>query len=126
MTFLTDIGVEFYPFNPNSKQKVRYVLRGLPRSTGSNQVMAVLREKGIIVSNARQIKWKAMLYGVCIVTLLPLWVITILMTEENITDLKRLTGILNFVLKIQYSIFHRYQCNAMLPRRMLWPQGKLL
>jgi len=101
VTFLRDSGVEFYTFNPNPEQQIRYVLRGLPPSTDSEEVIAGLREKGVVVSHARQIKRNVNIEGVRTTTLLPLWVVTILKTEENITLLKKTTGILNFVIKIQ-------------------------
>ena len=66
------------------------MLRGLPPSTDSEEVMARLREKGVVVSHARQIKRNVIVDGVRIATLLPLWDITILKTEENISALKQL------------------------------------
>ena len=43
VTFLEDSGVEFFTFNPNPGQQIRYVLRGLPLVTDSDEVMAGLR-----------------------------------------------------------------------------------
>ena len=96
LTLLKDSGVEFYTLNRNPEQKV-------PPSTDSNEVIVGLRDKGIIVSNARQLKRNGLVYvdGVRNITLLPLWVITISQTEEHITNLIQITGILNFVMKIQ-------------------------
>jgi Arginine methyltransferase-interacting protein, contains RING Zn-finger len=101
VVFLKGKGVEYFTFNPNPEQNMRFVLRGLPPNTESDEVVAGLREKGIEVSHARQIKRNAVIDGVRTVTLLPLWVITVLKTEENITKLKATTGILNFLVRIQ-------------------------
>ena len=54
VTSLKDSGVEFYTFNPNREQQIRYVLRCLPLGTDNNKLMAGLREKDIVVSNADQ------------------------------------------------------------------------
>ena len=84
VTFLRDGGVKFYTCNPNPEQQVRYVFRGLPPSTDSNEVMAGLREKGIVICKALQFKRNVIMDGVRTATLLPLCVITILKTVENI------------------------------------------
>ena len=99
--YLDGRGVEFYTFDPNPGQMVKYILRGLPPSTECEEIMAGLREKGVEVSHARQIKRNILEDGVRVVTLLPMWVITIPKKPENINNLKHLTGILNFVIRIQ-------------------------
>ena len=43
VTFLRECVVKLYTFNPNPEQQIRYVLRGLPPSNDSNEVMAGLR-----------------------------------------------------------------------------------
>ena len=75
---------------------MRFVLRGLPPNIDSDEVVAVLREKGVEISNVSQIKRNTMLDGVRSATLLPLWILTVLKSEENITKLNTLIGILNF------------------------------
>ena len=112
LTFLKDSGVEFYNFNPNPEKQIRYVLRGLPPNTDRDEVMVGLREKVIVVFNVRQIKRNVIIAGVRTVTFLPLWVITILKAEENIYNLKEVTVMLIFVIKIQdYRIISRImQC----------------
>jgi len=80
---------------------VKYNLRGLPPSTECEEIIAGLREKGVEVSHARQIKRNIVEDGVRVVTLLPMWVITIPKRPDNINTLKHITGILNFVIRIQ-------------------------
>ena len=75
VTFHGESGVEFYIFNPNPQQQIRYVHRGLPPSNDSGELMAVLREKGVVVSHARQIKRNVTVDCVRTTTLLPLCVI---------------------------------------------------
>ena len=99
--YLDGRGVEFYTFDPNPGQMVKYILRGLPPSTECEEIMAGVREKDVEVSHARQIKRNILEDGVRVVTLLPMWVITIPKKPDNINTLKQLTGILNFVIRIQ-------------------------
>ena len=99
--FLKDHGVEFYSFNPNPMQQVKFLLRGLPPSMESNEIVEGLREKGVETSYARQIKRNITIEGVKTVTLLPLRVITVARNEENIKLLKNTTGILKFLIKVQ-------------------------
>jgi hypothetical protein len=77
------------------------VFRGLPPSTGCDEIISGLREKGVDVSYARQLKRNETIDGVRSVTLLPLWVITVIKNPENIARLMGLTGILNFVIRIR-------------------------
>ena len=44
--YLEGRGTEFYSFNPNPGQMVKYILRGLPPSTECEEIMAGLGEKG--------------------------------------------------------------------------------
>ena len=60
-----------------------------------------LREKGVEVSYARQLKRNVTIDGVRTGTLLPVWVITVTKNPENIARLTGLTGILNFVIRIR-------------------------
>ena len=101
VTYLRGRGVEFFTFNPNPIHQVRYVLRGLPPSMECNEIIAGLREKGVEVSYARQLKRNVTIDGVRTVTLLPMWVITVTKNPENIAKLTGLTGILNFVIRIR-------------------------
>ena len=65
MMFLNKNGVEFYTLNHNPEQ-----LHRIPFSKDSNEVVARLREKDLIVSNVRQIKRNAIIYSDHTVTLL--------------------------------------------------------
>ena len=56
-------------------------------------------EKGVETSYARQIKRNISIEGVKTVT--PLWMITVARNEENINPLKKTTGTLNFLIKVQ-------------------------
>ena len=51
--------------------------------------------------HARQIKRNIIEDGMRVVTLLPMWVITVPKNPDNIGKLKNLTDILNFVVRIQ-------------------------
>ena len=44
-SFLKNRGVEFYSFNPNSMQQVKFLLRGLLPSMESNEIVKRLRGK---------------------------------------------------------------------------------
>ena len=61
-----------------------------------------LREKGVEVSYARQLKRNVTLDVVRSVILLAMWVITVTKNPENIARLMGLTGILNFVTRVKY------------------------
>ena len=92
-SFLNDKGVEFFTFNPNPDQNIRFVLRGLPNNTDSDEVVARLKEKGVEISNARQIKrWSLFCNAPPAM---------VLRTQENIIKLKILMGILNSLIRIQ-------------------------
>lgn len=54
--YLVGRGTEFYTFNHNPGQMVKFVLRGLPPSTESEEILAGFREKVVEVSPARHIK----------------------------------------------------------------------
>ena len=99
--FIKNHGVEFYSFNPNPMQQVKFLLWGLLPSMESEEIVAGLREKRVETSYAQQLKRNVMIDGVRSVKLLPLWVITVARNEENINLLKSTTGILNFLIKIQ-------------------------
>ena len=112
VTFLKHNRVKFYTVNPNSVQQARYVLSGLSPSTDSNKVMDELREKSIVLSNARQMKRNVIIDGVCATTLLPLWVITILKTKENISNSIRYLESLISILKFKIIDSQANTCNA--------------
>ena len=59
-----------------------------------------MREKGVEVSYARQIKRVIIEHSMRVVTL-PIWVITVPKNSDNIAKIKNLTGMLNFVVRIQ-------------------------
>ena len=106
--YLDGRGAEFYTFDPNLGLMVKYILRGLPPSTECEEIIDGLRENGVEVSHARQIKRNIVEDGVRVVTLLPMWVITVPKRPESINNLKQRTGILNFVIRIQdykYAMF---------------------
>ena len=93
--------MEFFTINPNPVHQVRYVLKGFLPSTECDEIIAGLREKGVEVSYARQLKINLTLDGVRSVTLLQMWVITIIKEPENVARLMGLTGILNLVIRIR-------------------------
>ena len=75
-------------------------------------------EKCIIVSNARHIKRNSILDDVLNIIFFQIWGMIITKTEENTTNSKQFTGILNFVIKIQdYKVPNR----IMLPLPMFRP-----
>ena len=79
---LKERGFKFYAFNPNIRQLVRYVLRGLPPSADSAEVMSRLREKAVEVSLLPSSKGYH--GGIArTVTLLPVWGIRVTKVEEN-------------------------------------------
>ena len=67
---------------------------------GAEEIIAGLREKCVEVGNARLIKRNIVEDCMRVVTLLLMWVITV-PKRPNINNLKQLTGILNFVIRIQ-------------------------
>ena len=99
--YLVGRGTEFYTFNPNQGQMVNYILRGLPPPTECEEKLARLREKGMEVIHAPQMKRNIVEDGMEVVTLLPMWVITVPKRPKNINNLKQQTRILNFVIRIQ-------------------------
>ena len=99
--FLDGKGAEFYTFNPNPAQQVKFILRGLPPSMDIEEIVAGIREEGVEISHARQIKRNTINEdGEREVTPLPMWVITVTKTTENVNKLKSLTGIHNFIIRI--------------------------
>ena len=80
--------MEYFTFNPSPEKNMIFVLRGLPPNTESDEVVAGLREKDVEIFHSLQIKRNTVVDGVRTVTLLPLWVITVLKTEENVTKLQ--------------------------------------
>ena len=99
--FLKDNGFEFFTFNPNKEKITIFVLRGLLPSTGCSEEIAGLREKRVEISRARHIKRNSIVDGVRSVSLLALWVISVLKTHENVEELKIINSILKFVVRIQ-------------------------
>jgi hypothetical protein len=71
-----------------------------PRMLHTQLGVQTLREKDVEVSHARQIKRNIVEDCMRVVTLLLMWVITV-PKRPNINNLKQLTGILNFVIRIQ-------------------------
>ena len=53
---LRHAGVEFYTYDPNPGQYIKYVLRGLPPSTTCEEVTMGLSQQGVVVSHVRQDK----------------------------------------------------------------------
>ena len=49
--YLDGRGAESYTFDPNPGQMVKFVLRSLPPSTECEEIMAGLRERGVVVSH---------------------------------------------------------------------------
>ena len=92
---------EFYTFNPNQRQMVKFILRGFPPSTEGEEILVDLRDKGVEVNHPSQIMHNIVEDGMKVVTLLPMWVITVRKRPENINNPKLLTGILNFVICVQ-------------------------
>ena len=70
---------------------MKYILRGLPPSTDCVEIIARMREKGVEVSHARQIKRNIIEDGMRVVTLLPMWVTTVPQNSDNIAKIKNLT-----------------------------------
>ena len=92
-------------------QQVKYILRGHPPSTEC-EIIAGLMENGVEASHARQIKRNILEYGMGVVTLLPMWVITVPKNADNIAKITNFTGTLNSVVLIQdYKFYDRVvQC----------------
>jgi hypothetical protein len=51
--FLDSNDVEFYTFNPNPAQQVKYILRGFPPSMATEEIVARLKAEGVEVSHYR-------------------------------------------------------------------------
>ena len=66
-------GAEFYNFDPNPSQMVKFILEGVPPSTECEEIMAGAGEKGVEVNYARQIKRNIVEAGMRVVTLLPMY-----------------------------------------------------
>ena len=66
-----------------------------------DEIVARIRDEGVEINHARQIIRNTIEYGGRVVTLLPMCVITIAKSTENVNKLKSLTGIKNFIIKIQ-------------------------
>ena len=97
--FLDSKGVEFYTFNPNPAQQVKFILRGLHTPMDINEILAGLSAEGAEVSHARQIKQNTIEDGTRVVTLHPMWVITITKTTEDVNKFKNITRLNNFFLE---------------------------
>ena len=69
--YLVGRDTEFYTFNLNPGHMVKYILRGLPPLTECAEILAGLREKGVEVSHARQMKRNIVEDGMRMVILLP-------------------------------------------------------
>ena len=75
---LRDAGVEFYTYDPNPGQNIKYVLRGLPPSATCEEVTIGLSQQGVVISHVRQVKRSVTDETNQMVTrLLPLWVVSI-------------------------------------------------
>jgi len=98
--FLQKCKVEYFTFDPKPGNFVKYVLRGLPPSTECDEVSAGLTEKGIRVCHVRQVKKVTKRDGVKTVDHLPVWVVSLDKTPENLNKFKALKGILNFVIRV--------------------------
>ena len=51
-TVLDNKDAEFYTFNPNPAQQVKFILRGLPPSMEIDKILAGLREEGVEINYA--------------------------------------------------------------------------
>ena len=100
ITFLKAKGIEFYTHDPNPSQQVKFILRGLPPSTDGEEIVTELREKGVEVTHVRQ-KRNVVEDDMRVVKLLPMWIVAFPKIEENIENFKSVTGIMNFLIRIQ-------------------------
>ena len=73
---LADKDIEFYNYGLNPGQQIKYILRGLPPSIKSEEILAGLREKGIETYHVRQVKRNLMVDGIRTTYFLPVWIIT--------------------------------------------------
>ena len=90
-------GTAFSTFNPNRANRQKFILGGLPPSREFDRFAG----EGCGGRQPRQIKRNIVGDGMRVVTLLPMWVITVPKRTENIENLNNVTGILKFVIRIK-------------------------
>ena len=93
---------EYFTFNPTPGATARFVLKGLPPNATCEEIAAGLKSSGIKVSHVSQIKKGRVDQETREKTLIPLavWIITIEKAMENIANLKALTGLNHFRIRI--------------------------
>ena len=95
-------GVEYYTFNPNPGQIVKFVMRGLPPTVGAEEVLSGLNSAGAQVSHVRQIKRNILNETNTKVTVpLPMWVVSVPRSEEATQKLKNVRGLFEFTVKFE-------------------------
>jgi hypothetical protein len=97
---------EYFTFNPAPGAVARFVLKGLPPNATCEEIVDGLKSSGIKVS---QIKKGRVDQETREKTLIPLavWIITVEKAMENIANLKALTGLNHFRIRIS-----DYSCSA--------------
>ena len=93
--------VEFFAYDPYAGQQAKHLLRGLPPSIESKDIFAGLREKGTETSHVHQVKRNLMVDGIRTTYFLSVWIVTVNKNVDNVNKLKSVTGILNFLIRIQ-------------------------
>jgi len=95
--------IEYFTYDPNPGTTIKYVLRGLPPNTSCEEIATALRQQNVAISQVKQMTKARVDQETREKTLtpLPLWIVTIQKTPENMQKLKSLTGILFFKIKIE-------------------------
>ena len=101
--FLQLTKTEFFTYNPTPGATVKFVLRGLPPNATCEEIATELKNCGIAIQHVKQITKGRINAETREKTLIPLalWILTIEKTLENIGNLKALTGICNFRIRIE-------------------------
>ena len=95
--------VEYFTYDPNPGTTIKFVLRGLPPNTSCEEIANALKENKIMLTHVKQMTKARVDQETREKTHapLPLWIVTIQKTPENIQNIKSLTGILFFKIKIE-------------------------
>jgi len=119
--------VEYFTYDPNPGTTTKFVLRGLPPNTSCEEIANALKENKIMLTHVKQMTKARVDQETREKTHapLPLWIVTIQKTPENIQNMKSLTGILFFKIKIE-DLKNKKERDTMFQMPEVRPQSRFL
>ena len=101
--FLNSQTLEHYTFDADSRSTIKYVIRGLPATTESTELISALASKEVTPITTRQLSKTTYNPETSSreTTKLPIWVVVLKKSQDEISKLKSIVGLLNFRVRIE-------------------------